>query len=100
VPLNRLPYNVEKLDLTKNTQKEPWFLEINPNGRIPAITDSFTDGKQINVFESGAIMEYLVEQYDKNHLISYPKGSRESYEVRNWLFFVNAGLGPMQVCDG
>lgn len=41
-------------------------------------------------------MQYLVEQYDTQHLISYPKGSRESYEVNNWLFFLNAGVGPMQ----
>lgn len=41
-------------------------------------------------------MQYLVEQYDTNNLISYPKGTRESYEVNNWLFFMNAGVGPMQ----
>lgn len=41
-------------------------------------------------------MQYLVEQYDRHHQISYPKGSRESYEVNNWLFFLNAGVGPMQ----
>jgi len=28
-----LPYNVHKIDITKNVQKEPWFLDINPNGR-------------------------------------------------------------------
>jgi len=77
-------------------QKEPWFLEINPNGRIPALTDTFSDGKTIRLFESASILEYLAEQYDKDHKISYPQGSRESYEVRNWLMFQNAGLGPMQ----
>jgi glutathione S-transferase len=77
-------------------QKEPWFLEINPNGRIPALTDTFSDGKTIRLFESASILEYLAEQYDKDHKISYPPGSRESYEVRNWLMFQNAGLGPMQ----
>lgn len=41
-------------------------------------------------------MQYLVEQYDTKHQISYPKGSRESYEVNNWLFFLNSGVGPMQ----
>ena len=96
--LPSLPYKVHKIDMTKNTQKEPWFLEINPNGRIPALTDTFSDGKQIRLFESGSIMQYLVEQYDIKGLISYPKGSRESYEVNNWLFFLNAGVGPMQVC--
>ncbi|KAI9833023.1 MAG: hypothetical protein M1819_003855 [Sarea resinae] len=92
-----LPYKTEKIDISKNTQKEPWFLAINPNGRIPALTDKFTDGKQINLFESGSIMQYLVEQYDSGaHKISYPAGSRETYEVNNWLFFLNAGVGPMQ----
>ena len=42
-------------------------------------------------------MQYLVERYDSvDHKISYPAGSRESYEVNNWLFFLNAGVGPMQ----
>ncbi|KAL8816420.1 MAG: hypothetical protein Q9223_004560 [Gallowayella weberi] len=91
-----LPYKTHAIDITKDTQKEPWFLEINPNGRIPALTDSFADGQTIRLFESGSIMEYLVEQYDTAHKISYLKGSRESYEVSNWLFFLNAGVGPMQ----
>jgi glutathione S-transferase len=73
-----------------------WFLKINPNGRIPALTDTFSDGQQINLFESGSILQYLAEQYDPDHKISYPKGTREYYEVNNWLFFQNAGLGPMQ----
>jgi len=91
-----LPYKVEKIDMAKNVQKEDWFLEINPNGRIPALTDTFTDGKKIRVFESGSILEYLCERYDKDHKISYPVGSREWVEVRNWVYFQNAGLGPMQ----
>jgi len=91
-----LPYKVTKIDISKNTQKEPWFLEINPNGRIPALTDTFTDGKTINLFESGSIQQYLVDQYDKDFKISYPKGTREYYEVNSWLFFLNAGVGPMQ----
>ncbi|KAI9750061.1 MAG: hypothetical protein M4579_006613 [Chaenotheca gracillima] len=91
-----LPYKVEKIDITKNTQKEPWFLAINPNGRIPALTDTFSDGKSIRLFESGSIQQYLVEQYDKDHKISFPAGSREHYEMNNWVFFLNAGVGPMQ----
>ena len=73
-----------------------WFLEINPNGRIPALTDTFSDGQQIRLFESGSILQYLADQYDPDHKISFPKGSREHYEMNNWLFFQNAGVGPMQ----
>ncbi|KAF2183244.1 glutathione S-transferase [Zopfia rhizophila CBS 207.26] len=91
-----IPYKVQKIDISKNTQKEPWYLSINPNGRIPAITDTFTDGQTINLFESGSIMQYLVSRYDKDYKISYPPGTREYYEMNNWLFFQNAGVGPMQ----
>lgn len=90
-----LPYQTTAIDLAKNTQKEDWFLEINPNGRIPAITDKFGD-KTIRLFESGSILLYLVDKYDKDHKISYPHGTEEYYETNNWLFFQNAGLGPMQ----
>ncbi|KAL7275417.1 Glutathione S-transferase 2 [Rhizina undulata] len=92
-----LPYKVEKLDISTNVQKQDWFLAINPNGRIPAIVDrSFADGKELPVFESGAILQYLTETYDKEHKISYPHGTREYWEVQQWLFFQNAGVGPMQ----
>lgn len=91
-----IPYKTEHLDISTGKQKEPWFLDINPNGRIPAITDTFADGRTIRLFESGSIFQYLAEQYDPEHKISYPAGSREYYEVNNWLFFQNAGLGPMQ----
>jgi glutathione S-transferase len=87
---------VQKLAFSKNEQKEPWFTEINPNGRIPAISDTFTDGKPIHVFESGGILTYLVDRYDKDYKLSYPKGTREYYDMVNWVFFQNAGVGPMQ----
>lgn len=50
-------------------------------GRIPALTDTFTDGKPIRLFESGSIMQYLVDRYDTEHKISYPRDSREHVEV-------------------
>ncbi|OCK79799.1 glutathione S-transferase [Lepidopterella palustris CBS 459.81] len=92
-----IPYKVYKVEIGKNVQKEPWFLAINPNGRIPALTDTaFPDNKPLHLFESGSIMQYLVARYDPSHKISYPSGTREFYETNNWLFFQNAGVGPMQ----
>lgn len=73
--------------MTDMEQKEPWFLEINPNGRIPALTDAWADGKPIRIFESGSILQYLVDRYDTGHKISYPRDSREHWETTNWVSF-------------
>lgn len=40
-------------------------------------------------------MIYLTDKYDKDGKISFPPGTPEYYEVLQWLFFMNAGLGPM-----
>ncbi|KAL6900353.1 glutathione S-transferase [Trichoderma evansii] len=91
-----LEYKVHPISMSKNEQKESWFLEINPNGRIPAITDKWTDGSDIRVFESGSILQYLVDRYDKDNKVSYPRDSKETVEVNSWLHFQMGGLGPMQ----
>ncbi|KAL4884322.1 glutathione S-transferase [Aspergillus karnatakaensis] len=91
-----LSYQFREIALFKNEQKEPWFLEINPNGRIPAITDRDESGHEFRVFESGAILQYLVARYDKDHKISYPYGSKEHWEVTSWLMWQMGGVGPMQ----
>lgn len=67
-------------------------MKINPNGRLPAITDGET-----RVFESGAIMLYLVEKYDTERKISYAPGDTPGYtEQLSWLMWQMGGLGPMQ----
>ena len=49
-----LDYTTHAIDLGSGDQKQPEFLSINPNGRIPAIIDRSMD--DLAVFESGAIM--------------------------------------------
>ena len=53
-----LPYEMHVLDLSKNVQKEDWFLAICPNGRIPAIVDTDADSKTTNF--SPAIIRLLI----------------------------------------
>ena len=88
-----LAYEVEHIDISTLCQKEPWFLEINPNGRIPALIDTYDDSQPIRIFEGGSILQYLVERYDPEHKLSFPKGSREYWERNNWLFFQHGGKG-------
>ncbi|KAJ5916294.1 hypothetical protein N7504_000309 [Penicillium tannophilum] len=86
-----LSYKTVPIDISTNIQKENWFLKINPNGRIPAITDNSQ-----RVFESGSVMLYLVDKYDTDRKISYAPGTPEYIEQLSWLMFQMGGLGPMQ----
>ena len=45
----RLKYKVHKIDLGKQTQKEEWFLKLNPNGRIPVLKDN-ENNKLLSLF--------------------------------------------------
>ena len=84
-----LPYSLRVLDLSANEQKEPWFLAINPNGRIPAIVDH--DEGDFAVFESGAILIYLAEKTGR----LMPHDAKGRSRVLQWLMFQMGGIGPM-----
>jgi glutathione S-transferase len=85
-----LSYHVHSIGLRRLEQKEPWFLAINPNGRIPAIVDR-GEG-DFAVFESGAILVYLAE---KSGRLMPPDRQGRSI-VMQWLMFQMGGVGPMQ----
>jgi glutathione S-transferase len=92
-----LSYKAHNIDLSKNEQKQEWFLKINPNGRIPALVDNTpTTGNGNRVFESGALMLYLCEKYDQDHRISFPYDSDDYWEAMSWHIWMQSGLGPMQ----
>jgi glutathione S-transferase len=84
-----LPYKVRRIDFSKNEQKEPWYLKINPNGRIPAIVDHDNGG--FAVFESGALMIYLAEKAGA----LLPRDVKGRSLVIQWLMFQMGGIGPM-----
>lgn len=85
-----LAYETVPIDLTSNEQKEDWYLDINPNGRIPAIID--TANNNFGVFESGAILIYLAEQAGR----LLPTDSKQRSVALQWLLFQTGGVGPMQ----
>ena len=84
-----LPYEINPIPLSD--VKKPEYLAINPNGRVPAIHDPNTD---ITLWESGAIIEYLIERYDTTHRLSFAPGTPESYHAKQWLYFQVSGQGP------
>lgn len=83
----KLKYKVHKIDLGKQTQKEEWFLKLNPNGRIPVLKDN--ENNKV-IFESGAILYYLAIKYNKFFF------EAKRTEIMQWLMFQMSGIGPMQ----
>jgi GST-like protein len=87
-----LPYTVRAINLGANEQKQEWFLQLNPNGRIPVIVDhDAPGGKDVTVFETGAIMIYLAEKTGR----LLPTVPQARAEVIQWLMFQMSGIGPM-----
>ena len=62
-----VPYRIIRVNLNQNEQYDPNFLALNPNARIPVIVDTETDYGDLSVFESGAILLYLAERFERAH---------------------------------
>ena len=86
-----LAYEIVPVNILRGEQQRPEFLRINPNGRIPALIDWTPDRREIKLFESGAILQYLGR---KSGLL-YPVEESARCSVDAWLFWQMAGLGPM-----
>lgn len=85
----KLPYEVKVINLMAQEQKQPDYLQINPNGRIPTIVDR--DNDDFAVFESGAILVYLAEKTGR----LMPTDAKGRSLVMQWLMFQMGGIGPM-----
>ena len=88
-----LPYTARLVNLLANDQKQPDFLELNPNGKIPVIVDHDVKGVDgsLVVFESGAILLYLAEKTGR----LLPQDRTARLLAIQWLMFQVGGIGPM-----
>ena len=84
-----IDYELRPIDFGRKEQKSPEYVRLNPNGRIPTLVDRGND--DFVVFESGAMLWYLAEKYDR--FLSHEPGLRS--ETLQWLMFQMAGVGPM-----
>jgi GST-like protein len=80
-----LDYEVHPVDIGAGAQHAPEFLQISPNGKIPAIVDR-ASGRSL--MESGAILLYLAEQHGRFL-------GDDRWETIEWLMLQMGGVGPM-----
>ena len=88
-----LAHNIQPVNISKGEHFTESFTRISPNQKIPAIVDHAPagGGAPIELFESGAILQYLAEKTGQ----FLPQPQAERAEVMQWLFWQMAGLGPM-----
>ncbi|WP_299873384.1 glutathione-dependent disulfide-bond oxidoreductase [uncultured Sulfitobacter sp.] len=75
-------YDAWIIDISEGAQFGSGFVEINPNSKIPALTDRSGDTPQ-RVFESASIMMHLAEKFDA----FIPKAPADRTEMYSWLFW-------------
>jgi len=81
------PVELVFVDLAKGEQRQPQFLKLNPNHKVPVLED---DG--FVLWESYAIMQYLADKTPRQTL--YPSETRARADVNRWLFWCSQHLSP------
>lgn len=76
------PYEYVEVDIMHGQGREPWFLRINPAGKVPVLDD---DGTIIT--ESAAICMHLAEKYPDSKLLP-PASTQERTACYKWISFI------------
>ena len=85
-----LEYQLERFTLGDKAMREPEFLQINPNGRVPVLEDG-----DVRLSESTAIAQYLVARYGNGRFAPSPD-SADFPTYLQWLHYAEGMLmGPV-----
>ncbi|MCB9685975.1 MAG: glutathione S-transferase family protein [Alphaproteobacteria bacterium] len=87
-----LPVEVVQVDMRSGEHKQPAYLAINPNHKVPALTDG-----DLALWESNAICQYLAAKAGRTDL--WPTDPAEQADVSRWQFWMhshfNLALNPI-----
>lgn len=81
-----LPYQVTMIDFSAKYRATPEWRALSPTGKVPVMTDG-----DIKMFESGAMMDYLLERYGNGRLRP-SEDPAELAEYLQWHWFAEATL--------
>ena len=76
-----LKYEYVEVDLMHGAGRQPWFLEINPGGKVPVLDD----GGMV-ITESAAICLHLAEKHPEGGLLPQPGIERTA--CYKWISFI------------
>lgn len=86
-----LGYELERFELGSKAMRAPAFLAVSPMGRVPVLEDE--SGRRL--FESGAIVEYVLARHGKGRLV--PATASASFApYLQWLHYAEGiMMGPI-----
>jgi glutathione S-transferase len=82
-----LDYELKLVNLGQGAQKQPGFLALNPNGRMPVLEE---DG--FVLWESNAIVQYLASKKPDSGLL--PTDERARADATRWQFWESTSWDP------
>jgi len=81
-----LAFEIEPIDFSPAFRNSPAWRAISPAGKVPAMTDG-----EMTMFESGAMVDYILERYGEDRLRP-ALGTVESAIHHQWCWFAEANL--------
>jgi glutathione S-transferase len=83
-----LPVDIHHVSFKDKETESPAFRAINPNGRVPVLTDG-----DFNLWESNAILTYLATRFPETRAL--PTDARGRADVDRWLHWQSCHLMPV-----
>ncbi|HUU74199.1 MAG TPA: glutathione S-transferase family protein [Burkholderiales bacterium] len=81
------PYQVVPVDMSPAYRASPEWRKLNPVGKVPVMSDG-----ALTIFESGAMVQYVLEKYGKGRL--QPAHDSDDYGIYlQWCWFAEATFG-------
>ncbi len=83
-----IPYELERYKLGEPAMRAPEYLAVHPLGRVPVLEDG-----DVKIFESGAIVQYVLEKYGNGRLVP-EVGSAAFAAYLQWLHYAEGMIMP------
>lgn len=83
-----ISYDVTLIDFSQSYRATPEWRAISPTGKVPVMHDT-TNGSDIRIYESGAMVQYLLARYADGRLQPTPDSSDFALYLQ-WCWFAEA----------
>jgi len=85
----KINFNLKNIDISKQEQNSDSFRSVNPDGTVPTLVDG-----SLTLWESRAVLQYLLDRYAPNHSL-YPRDPVRRAYIDRMLQYDISNISPM-----